>query len=810
MDLFWRDIGLAFRSLRKGGGVTAAAVLTLAIGIGGTAAIFGIVDAVLLRPLPYKNSERLVSITDNFPKQNLLKIWVSVPEYEDYRTQNRSFEQIGAHIVTNANVTGLLQPERVQIAFVTASFFNVLGVAPALGRSFEPDEDEEGRSNVVLLSHAFWKTRFSGDPNVTRGTVVLNGTPCSVIGVMPASFSFPRDTDIWRPIGFNANLRNQSQRSSRFLRVIAKLKPGVTVGQGQTDMDLIAAKLRSDYPSNYSESGHWTITVSSLTEDIVGGARTALLVLLAAVAFVLLIACGNVANLLLARAIARQKEMTIRAALGATRRRVIGQLLTESLVLGLIGGAAGLLLAAWGMDVLVAIAPSSLPRTSEIRMDWRVIAVTFGVSLLTGLLFGIAPALHAAKAELHQAMGSGVRTSSSAMGRLRSILVVTQVALAVLLLTGAGLMIRSFVQLTRVDPGFQPKGVLAARISLPKLKYPTDDKTAGFYQQLISRLRTVPGLTFAAATSILPLTGRSDWSFDIENRTIAPGEVWPDCEYRVVTSDYFRALGVHLLAGRFLTEADTDRAPAVAVVNQAFARFYFPTEDTVGKRIRIHGKTRSGDPLPWATVIGVVSNTRDWGIESEPLPAMYFSALQRPDTSMGILLRTGGNPAALASSLRAEVNSLDSELPVFSVEPFEKLVERSLGQRRFSTFVLTLFAALAVSLAALGIYGVMFYSVSQRTGELGIRMALGAEGPAVMRLVLAQGLRLVLVGIAVGVAGGLALTRLMSSLLYGVAATDAWTFLAVSFFFASIALLATAIPAWRATVVSPMTALRAE
>jgi len=809
MEILLQDIRFALRMLARSAGVTVPAVLALALGIGANAAIFSVVSAILLRPLPYREPERLVTVYDNFFKMDLVDIWTSVPEYQDLQQRSTTLEGFGAYAdLSDANLTGLSRPERVQVGVVTASLFPLLGVSPERGRAFLPEEDDAGKSQVVVVSHRFWKTRLGGEHTAVGRTVVLDGTPCTVVGVMPASFDFPARADLWTPFGFTPAQKAETTRGRRYLRVLARMKPGVTLEQVRADVERVAEELRKN--THYNPTAGWAFTVRTLSEHTVGHVRLAMLVLLGAVGFVLLIACGNVANLLLARAAARQREMAVRAALGAGRTRLIAQLLTESLLLSLLGGGAGLLLATWGVDALLAAAPDTLPRAAEIQVDLGVVAATFGLAVVTGLLFGLVPALHASRPDMHQAMAEGARDTGAKAGRARAALVVTQVALALVLLLGAGLMLKSFRELSRISPGFEPQGALVGTVSLPQPKYADNLKAGAFWAELSQRAAALPGVKAAGAISILPLTGRGDRSFEIEGYTPPPGVPGPDEEIRIVTPDYFRALGQPLVAGRALSDSDGADAPATVVVNQAFAKRYFKDGSAMGRRIRPHGSVRTGVAWPWTTIVGVVSDAREWGLELEARPAMYYPARQVVPNRMTLVVRTEGEPASAAAGLRRELSALDPELPLFDVGTLEDVVDRSVGQRRFSTQLLALFAAVALCLSAVGIYGLVSYSVTQRTRELGIRMALGANAGQVVRLVLGQASRLALSGVAIGVVAGLLLTRLLSSLLYGVGAADPTTLFGVAALLAAVALLASAVPAWRATRVQPVVALRSE
>ncbi|HYH95676.1 ABC transporter permease, partial [Hyalangium sp.] len=680
---------------------------------------------------------------------------------------------------------------------------------PMMGRNFSEEEETQGRDQVVVLTHRLWRGRFGADPNILGTTLTLDGQPFTVVGVLPAGFEYPQGTDLYVPFAPTPEQLNPGARGSRFLDVLARVKPGVTTEAAQRDMDRVAAELTQANPNNYSKSSGWAISVVSMEEQTVGGVRSTLWVLLGAVGFVLLIACTNVANLLLARAAARSREISIRAALGADRRRLVTQLLTESLVLSLAGGALGLLLAMWGMDALLALVGEGLPRAAEVRLDGRVVLFTAGVSVLTGLLFGLVPALQASRADLHGAMREGARgTGGRGSGRVRSVLVVSQVALALVLLVGAGLFLRSFMALQGVDAGFEPQGVLTARLSLPSERYGEPSKRAALMRDFLARVQAVPGVEAAGLANLLPLTGRSDWSFDIEGKTMSPSDPpRPAVEYRAVSADYHKALRIPLLRGRMLSDSDGFDAPHAVVINETMARVIFPGEEPIGQRVRLGGR----DPnRPWATVVGIVKDVREWGLDLPARPVSYYSVTQRNPLGTYLVVRTRQSPTSLLASLQAELHAVDRDLPLYDVAPMEAVVDSSVSQRRFSMLLLGLFAGVAVVLASLGIYGVIAYTVTQRTRELGIRMALGARQADVLGLMVGQGMRMTLLGVGLGLVLALGLGRLLSALLYGVKAHDPLTFAGVAVLLAGVALVASWLPARRAAKVDPALTLRSE
>jgi putative ABC transport system permease protein len=795
--------------LLKSPGFTAAAIIALALGIGANTAIFSVVNSVLLRPLGYREPERLVTISHLYPKLDLVAS-VSAPGYIDYRDQASVFEQTAASTNFSYNVTGGGgDPERVQGRRVTANFFPLLGVAPTLGRTFLAEEDAPDKARVAVLSHGLWQRRFGGDPLIINRTITLNNESYMVLGVMPAEFKFGRD-ELWAPIAFTPEQLSNDRRGSEYLGVMARLKPGVTIEQAQTELDLIARRIVEANPGTYPADSRWGVQLKSLNEEVVGDVRPALLVLMGAVGFLLLIACSNVANLMLARAAARSREIAIRTALGASRLRLVRQLLTESLLLAFIGATAGLLLALWGIDLLVALEPANIPRAREISIDARVLLFTFGLSLVTGVLFGILPAVQASRPELSGALKEGARGSSLGAGlrSARSLLVVAEIAVALVLLVGAGLMVRSFSRLLTVSPGFRTDNVLTLQVALPTTKYKEPQQRRAFYQELLGQIKAMPGVEAAGAVSNLPLGGAgTSFTFQIEGRPTPEGVLSPHTDGRVATTDYLQTMSIPLQRGRYFSERDNADGQQVAIIDETLARLYFPGEDPVGKRVSFEGPPEN---RIWREIVGVVGAIRHKGLDAEFKGQLYYPHAQSPAGGMYIVLRTSNDPTSLFSAVRGAVRAVDKDQPVYNVRTMTEVLNNSVAQKRFSMFLLSIFAGVALVLTAVGIYGVMAYTVSARTNEMGIRIALGAKSRDILRLIVGQGMILALAGVAAGLVAALCVTRVMSSLLYGVSTTDPLTFAAIALLLTGVALLACYVPARRATKVDPIIALRYE
>lgn len=804
MGDFWQDLRFGARMLAKNPGFTLVAVITLALGIGANAAIFSVVNSVLLRPLPFDEPESIVWLWDTQPQ--LPTAPASLPDFLDWKQQSQSFEHMAAFLSGSMffdTGDGALD---TSVGFVTPEMFALFRVAPILGRTFTEEETLPGRSRVAVLSHAIWQSRFGSDPNVIEKTIQLSGAVHTVIGVMPAGFSFPNQADIWRPLPIDPK---QLDRGPHYLRVVGRLKGEVTFAQAQAEMSALAARLAEQYQEKIAGHG---VKLEPINDVIVGDIRPTLLILQGAVAFVLLIACANVANLLLARVGARQKEIALRSALGASRLRIVRQLLTESVMLSSGGGAVGLVVATWGVKWLVSLGPDTLPRVREIGVDPRAVFFTLLISVATGVLFGLAPALHMSKSDLTVALKEGGRSSAGPLGnRLRSVLVISEVALSLVLLVGAGLLVRSFAKLNQVDAGFNPSRVLTLGVTLFRNKYPADEQVASFYSQILERVASAPGVVSAGAISELPLSGsNTNDYFTIEGRPAVPKEERPLTEYRVVTPRYFESMGIPLLAGRDFVETDTKQSPNVIVINEAFVRQHFAEENPLGRRINLQGQERD-PPL----IVGVVGNVRDLGLDEQPTPEAYVPFLQDPlsntyQRSLTIVVRTKSDPQAMAEPLRAELISMDGSLPVYALKPMTDYMRDSLSRRQFNMILLSIFGGVALLLAAVGIYGVISYSVTQRTHEIGIRMALGARARDVQKMVVRQGMMLALGGVAIGLLASLALMRLMEALLFGVSVNDGPTFSVIALLLTFVALAACCIPARRATRVDPLAALRCE
>ena len=812
MESILKDIQFGVRSLLKRPGFTLIVVLTLGLGIGANTAIFSVVNAVFLKPLPYPNPEQLVTIWGKLPAHGLNQLDASAAEFVDYRDRNHSFSAIATYATLGRNLTGAGNPERVNATFVTHGFFDVLGVQPIYGRSFLGEEDQPGHNQVVILSNALWKRHFASDKNPVGEHIVLDGVAHTVVGVMPANFEFPNsESQLWKPMAFDADDLSENDRGSHYLSVIARTKPDVSIEQANSDLATIAAAMQKEHPSFYEEGSGWAVNAVSLQEEIVGESRAPLLVSLAVVGFVLLIACANVANLLLGRAASRRREVAIRSALGAGRWQLIRQLLLESLLLSLAGAIVGILLAAWGRDLLSTLMPIGLQGAGKIPLDSTVILFTLALSLLTGLLFGLAPALQASKLDLTQALKESATNTSEGKNRhsLRRLLVVSEMALAMLLLIGAGLMIKSLYKLQQVELGFDPKNVLTMRLSLPRASYPKPETQRSVFDGIIDRVTQLPGVKSVGVVNFLPLSGNNNRrNISVEG---AP-ENLTNVEFRLCNSDYFKVMGIAPISGRLFDDRDRENTPYVAVVNESFVKIFLNDQSPLGQRIKMGGLD---SPFKWLSVVGVINDIKHKGPAGESAPEMYVSYLQPPlpqwnVESMFIALRTEVEPISAIASVTKVVREVDKELPIYSVQTMEQLLSRAVAPRRFNMQLISSFSGLALILASVGIYGVMSYSVTQRTRELGIRMALGAKTFNVLSLILREGLALALIGVGIGVAAALGLTQLMTKLLFGIEPTDVTTFTAAALLLVGVAFFACYLPARRATKVDPLVALRYE
>jgi putative ABC transport system permease protein len=809
MTALTHDLRFALRMLLGSPGTTIVAILALALGIGANTAIFSVVDGVLLQPLPLPDSRELYAIHTGSAKRGEFRGEFSYPEYQDMVAQQRTLASIGGWIDGDANLSGADAPVRIPVRFALPTLLPTLRVEPALGRGFLPEETAKGREHVILLDHGLWQRQFAGAKDVIGKSLRLDGVSYQIVGVLPRGFRFAKHVDAWVPL--MTEDESFQVRNAHFLDVVGRRRAESTLAGINADLAAVALREAETYPEFFPSEFGFGIRAIPYLDKVVGDVRLPLLVLLGAVGCVLLIACANVANLLLARAATREREMAVRAALGASRLRLVRQLLTESLVLSLIGGALGVLFAAWGIDALIAMSPDSLPRVGEIALDLRVLAFTALIALATGVGFGLVPALSASRPALHDALKDGTRGTTVGRGRLRKALVVFEVALSLVLLIGAGLMVRSFVRLRAVDPGFRVDHALMLRVSLPvpgEITAADEARFVSFFTRAADRLQKLPGVTAAGASTMLPLDGRmTDRLFDIEGYVPPPGVASPDAQNRVVTPGWFQAMGIPLLRGRAFTDADGEKVPRVVVVNQAFVQKFFPQGDPLGKRIRLGAL--GPKQFPWAAIVGVIGDVRGYGQHAPPMPEMYRPLAQVRDTSsMSLVVRTSGQPSALTNTVRTALAEIDPAQPIFDLQTVEQMVSTSLDQRRFTLTLMVLFGGVALLLAMVGIYGVMSYSVVQRTQEIGIRMALGAQAGDVLRMLLRDGMRLVASGLLAGTAVALVLTRIAASLLFGVSASDAATYAAIASVLTAVALVAILLPARRAMRVDPMQALR--
>lgn len=803
IDNVVRDVSYSLRVLLKNYAFTIVVVLTLALGIGANTAIFSFANGILLRPLPYPQSDRLAVVDTTAVREGNSSIGVSYPDFLDWREQNTVFERVATHFGTGRfamTVGG--EPIEIRGGRVSYGLFETLHVSPILGRTFTLNEDRPEEDAVVILGYDLWQRSFGGNPNVIGQKITISSSPRTVIGVMPRGFRFPELSDLWVPLAFSTKTYT---RNDHGLEVIARLKDGVTVAQAQADMNNVAAHIQEQNPVTNEGLG---VTVTSLHDNLSGSYRDALLILLGVVGCVLLVACVNVANLMLSRATARQKEFALRAALGASRWRIVRQLLLESLLLSIAGGALGFILSIWALHLLLTAIPVDLPFWMNFDIDLRVLGFTLAITLLTGLIFGAVPALQTSRVDLNDTLKEGGRSSSGVRSRARSLLVVVEIAMSLVLLVGAGLMIQSFLRLRRVNIGLNPKNVLTATLSLPRAKYSENDQRTAFFKQLVERVRNLPGVEAASATRTLPLGG-SDWGrgLTVENYPVLSNAQTPTVQHTVVEPGYFHTMGITLLAGRDFNDTDTKDAPNVTIIDDRLARQYWPNDSPLGKRVRFGPPE---DNEPWHTIIGVVSTVRDQSVQEETRPSVYMPHQKVPVTSMSLVARTSVNPHDFIGAVRREVAQLDPDLPVSEVATMEEVVAESIWQPRLYAMLFAVFAGGALLLAVIGIYGVMAFLVQTRTHEIGVRMALGATAGDVFRLIVGRGMKLTAVGVVIGVGGAIALTRLMHSLLFNTSATDPFTFILISVLLSLAAFLACYIPARRAAKVDPLVALRYE
>jgi putative ABC transport system permease protein len=808
MLMLWQDVRYGLRMLAKNPGFSVLVILTLALGIGANTAIFSVVSAVLLRPLPFPEPDRLVAILHVDLRTGETGRALSYPDFADLRAQSKTLEAAAAYDGGSATLTGMGDPVHLTTGICSADMFNVLREPPMLGREFTRAEDKPG-THVVMLGYRLWKTRFGGDPKVTDKQIVLDGQPYVVAGVMPAEFQFPLDTqpvDLWTTIAVEG-AESQAERGSHFLRVIGRLRSGATYAAANAETAEISARLEKQYQDT---NGHWGMALQPAIQELVGNVRPALLMVLGAVGFLLLIACANAANLLLARAAGRQREMAIRASLGAGKSRILRQLLTESVMLSLAGGVLGLLLAVWGTAALVNLPSLGIPRLASAGVDWRALAFMLAVSVFTGILFGLAPALDASRFNLFGSLKEGGRTATEGPGhsRLRSLLVISQVSLAVVLLIGASLLMESMFHLLHQSPGFDPQGVLAFDLDLPDARYGKPEQSADFFKEVLDRIRTVPGVENASAAMPLPLSDNSlRTSFEIEGQPMAKSDL-PRTQLRAVGLDYFKTMRIPLLAGREFSARDDRHAPHVIIINQTLARRFFPNENAMGKHMKPGMSGGKSDSM--CEIVGVVGDVKHRNLWQEADPESYVPYEQNPIGAMDIVVRSERDPMLLLPAIREQARALDAELPIYHAERLEEYVSASLAQRRFTSLLCAVFAGAGLLLAVVGLFGVMSYSVAQRTHEIGVRVAVGAEKSDILRLILTEGMGITVVGLGIGLLGAFGVSSIVKSQLFGVGATDPLTFLGVVLALAFVAFGACYIPARRATRVDPMVALRYE
>ena len=806
MESLLSDVRYAARNLLRRPGFTVIAVITLALGIGANTAIFSAINALLLKPLPFPELDRLVAVWNKFPSRGVMHNEVSAADYLDWHSQTQSFEQLALYRWWSANLTGVDPPERIQGFLVTANFLDTTGIKPIMGRNFLPEENQPGKDAVAILTYSLWQRRFGGDPNILNKTITINSITRTVVGVMPEHFNFPKGAELYGPVAMTPEF--VKSRTNHTYYILGRLKPGASIVSAQAELDNITTRLEQQFPET---NKGWGAAVFPLVADTVRTYDTALWIMMGAVGFVLLIACANVANLMLARASGRQKEIALRTALGASRWRIVRQLLTESLIVALVGGALGVLIGFWGIDALRAANPGEAARFApgwyQLGINAPVLLFTLGLSVVSGIVFGLAPALQASKTNLNDSLKEGGRQTSGSSHRLRSSLVVFEFALSLVLLVGAGLLARSFLALVKTDPGFNPDHVLTMNLVLPAAKYKDKPARAAFYNDLVQRVKAQPGVESAAVVNYLPLGGsNSSDSYLVEGEPEpGPGEE-NDGRYRVATPDYFRTMGISIVRGRGFTDQDRAGAPPVVMVNEAFVRKHWPGADPIGRRIRFYGPL---EQAPWMQVVGVVADVKH-ELNIAVTPEYYLPHAQDSWSGMVLVAKTSVEPGSLAGALRQQVWSIDKDQPVFDVKTMEEVRSTSVAVYSFSSVMLGIFAFVALLLASIGIYGVMAFAVTQRTQEIGIRIALGARSVDVLKLVVKHGMKLALLGMVIGLAGSWAMTRFIEKLLVGVEATDLLTFSVVSVCLLVAAFVACYLPARRATKVDPLVALRYE